>query len=117
MATQVVSQPQTEDKPNGPVAAAMLAGGIGSAALGIIIPLSEAIPALKTALTLDAGVGPLSGKTTVSIVAFFLSWAILHFVFRGKETNFTRAATISFVLLAIGLLGSFPPIFDLFTAK
>jgi hypothetical protein len=116
MATQAI--PQVEDKPNGPVAAALLAGGIGAAVLGIMVPLTEAVPAVKTALTFSwaSGVGPLAGKTTVGIMAFFLSWIILHFVFRGKETNFTRMATIAFVLLAIGLIGTFPPFFELFTA-
>lgn len=104
------------DVKTGPAAAAMMAGGIGAAALGLIIPLSEAIPAFKTWLTWDAGVGPLSGKTIVPMILFFMSWLILGLIFRNKNVSVRAALAVSFVGLAIGLLGTFPPFFDLFTA-
>jgi hypothetical protein len=104
------------DVANGPAAAAFIAGGIGSAALGLIIPLSEAIPAFKTWLTFDRGVGPLSGKTIIPSIIFFLVWIVLGYMYRGKNTNMRTAMTIGFAGLIIGLLGTFPPIFDLFTA-
>lgn len=104
------------DVKTGPAAAVMMAGGIGAAALGLIIPLSEAIPAFKTWLTWNAGVGPLSGKTIVPMILFFVAWLVLGLVFRDKNVNMRTALTVSFVGLAIGLLGTFPPFFDLFTA-
>lgn len=107
---------ETMDRPNGPVAAALLAGGIGAAVLGLVTVLNEASPGISAALNWYNPVGPLSGKTGVEIIAFFLSWLLLHFSMRGKNVNFSRAATIAFVLLAIGLLLTFPPIFDLFAA-
>jgi len=104
----------SKDLPNGPVAAALLAGGIGSAALGILTILSEASGAIGTALNWYAPVGPLSGKTILTVIIFILSWAGLHTMYRGKEVEFQRIAMISFILLAIGLLGTFPPFFELF---
>ena len=101
----------------GPAAATFIAGGVGAAALGLIIPLSEAIPAFKTFLTFDKGVGPLSGKTILPMVIFLAVWAVLGFLWRGKESNMRTAITVGIVGLVIGLLGSFPPIYDLFTAK
>lgn len=105
------------DVANGPAAATFIAGGIGSAALGLIVPLSEAIPAFKTFLTWDKGVGPLSGKTIIPTFLFFAVWIVLGLMYRGKNTNMRTAMTVGFVGLVIGLLGTFPPFYDLFTAK
>ena len=104
------------DVANGPAAATFIAGGIGSAALGIIVPLSEASPAFKTFLTWNKGVGPLSGKTIIPTVLFFAIWIVLGLMYRGKNTNMRLAMTIGLVGLAVGLLGTFPPFYDLFTA-
>lgn len=105
----------TNERPNGPVAAAFLAGGIGSAALGIIVTLYELNDksAFAKSMVWSKDVGGLSGKTSLAVIIFFISWAVLHFIFRGKETNFSRIATASFVMLAIGLIGTFPPFWTL----
>lgn len=105
------------ERPNGPVAAALIAGGFGSAILGLMTVLNEASGAINKGLNWMKPVGPLSGKVGVGVIAFFLSWLVLHFSMRGKNVNFARASTIAFVLLAIGLLLTFPPIFELFAAE
>ncbi len=102
---------------NGPVAACLLAGGFGAAVLGLMTTMAEALPSFSASLNWYSPVGPLSGKSGIGVIAFFLSWLVLHLVWRGKNVNFQRAATIAFVLLAIGLLLTFPPIFDLFAPK
>ncbi len=96
-------------KPNGPVAAVLLAGGIGSAVLGLATFGVELSDAFKTAMNWYKPVGPLMGKSTLGILAFFLSWVILNYLWKGKETDFTRIATIAMVLVAIGLVLTFPP--------
>jgi hypothetical protein len=108
--------PKEFNKPNGPVSAALLAGAIGSAVLGLVTLAVELIGdgPFKTSLTWYAPAGPLSGKSGVAIIVFFLAWAVLHFVWKDKETDFARISTISFVLLAVGLLGTFPPVWHLF---
>jgi hypothetical protein len=100
--------------PNGPAAAAVLAAGIGSAALGLIVVLSEASGALSEALNLYDPVGPLSGKSVVAIVAWLASWAILHASWKGRQLDFGKVAAVSLLLVALGILGTFPPFFDLF---
>jgi hypothetical protein len=102
------------DKPNGPVAAALLAGGLGSAIFGVIVLFSELSESFGAALNWYNPVGPLSGKSTLGIVAFFLSWIILHSMWKGKQVNFNSISTAALVLLAIGLLGTFPPVWHLF---
>jgi FtsH-binding integral membrane protein len=105
------------DVANGPVAAAFIGAGVGAAALGLIIPLAEAIPAFKTFLTWDKGVGPLMGKVLIPSALFFVVWAVLGFMWKGKNTNMRTALTVAIVGLIIGLVGSFPPVFEAFTAK
>jgi hypothetical protein len=104
----------TQDLPNGPVAAALLAGGIGAAALGVTTTLSESVPSIATAFNWHAPVGPLIGEVGVALIIYFVSWIVLHAILRSKNVNFARITTISIVLLIIGLLGTFPPFFELF---
>ncbi len=107
---------KTTEKPNGPVSAVLLAGGIGSAVLGLgtlIYELNDT-SAFAQSLSWYKPTGGLSGKSGLGIIAFFLTWAILHYVWKDKDTDFARISTISFVLLAVGLLGTFPPVWHLF---
>lgn len=101
------------NKPNGPVAAALLAGGIGSAVLGLATLAVEASEVVKNSLNWFKPVGPLMGKSSLGIIAFVLAWVILNYVWKGKETNFTRIATIAMVLVVIGLILTFPPVWGI----
>jgi hypothetical protein len=101
------------NKPNGPVAAALLAGGIGSAVLGLMTFGAEASEVIKNLLNWYKPVGPLMGKSSLGILAFFLTWAILNSLWRGKEVNFNRIATVALVLVTIGLIFTFPPVWSI----
>lgn len=113
MVDRVINQ----DKPNGPVAASLLAGGIGAATLGVMTTLAEASEGFSLSLAWIPAVGPLTGKVLVSVAVFFIAWLVLHFLFRGKEVNFNPVVIISLVMLIIGLLGTFPPFFVLFASE
>ncbi|HLF28015.1 MAG TPA: hypothetical protein VJG32_16900 [Anaerolineae bacterium] len=115
MATQSI--PQEQDKPNGPVAAALIAGGLGAAAIGLLTTLAEASEPIKNALNWYNPVGPLIGKSLLGVIFFFVSWIVLYLIFRGKNVNFARATTVALILLAFGLLGTFPPFFEIFAAE
>lgn len=112
---QTTDSPAT--KPNGPVVASFLAAGIGSLTMGIMVVLNEVSPDINNFLKFDAnfglgsGVGPLSGKVTLAIIAFVASWAILTFMWRGREVDFRRVLIASLVLVALGFLLTFPPVF------
>ena len=100
--------------PDGPMAAALLAGGIGAFALGLLTTLAEASSAFRDRLILNAGVGPLSGKTIWATVIFVVAWVVLYASFRHRD-GLLRSATIAFVILtALGLLGTFPIFFQAF---
>ena len=105
---------QNNGPTNGPAAAALLAAGIGSLALGLFVILAEASNSVKNALNFYNPVGPLSGKTTVAIVIWILSWMILHSSWKNKQVSFAGVFTASLILIILGLLGTFPPFFDLF---
>jgi hypothetical protein len=99
------------------VAAALLAGALGSAAIGIATVLAEASSQVADAFKWSPAVGSLSGNIGVGLIIYFASWIALHSVLRRKNVNFTRITIVAFVLLAIGLLGTFPPFFELFVGK
>ncbi len=104
-------------KPNGPAAAAILAAGIGCFALGLLVVLSEAVPAVKTALNVYGPVGPLSGKTIAQVAVYAVAWAGLAYAWRGKSVNFGRVFMVTLILLALGLVGTFPLVYETFTAN
>ena len=112
-----------QTKPNGPVAAAFIAAGIGSLVLGLMVVLAEMSADAKAFLDfaknygLGSGVGPLSGKVILATIAFFLSWGVLHLVFRKREVNFNVAFIIALVLVGAGFILTFPPVFLAFEAK
>lgn len=118
-----MNTPSTEingTKPNGPVAAAFIAAGIGSLVLGLFVVLNEVSKDINSFLKFDAnfgvgsGVGPLSGKVTLAVIAYAISWIVLHFMWRGKELPFGKVFTASLILVGIGFALTFPPIFTLF---
>ncbi len=96
----------------GAMAAAILASGIGCAALGILVILADASEAAKAWMTLSTAVGPLSGKTTGAVVVWLTSWGVLHVLWRGKVVYLSRTyLAVLLGLLMIGLLGTFPPFY------
>jgi hypothetical protein len=103
------------NKLNGPVAAALLAGGIGSAVLGLVTLIYELNDksAFAKGMVWSKPVGGLSGKSSLGIIAFLVAWVILHFVWKDKDTNFARISSIAIALLVVGLLGTFPPVWEL----
>ena len=111
--------PQTmhEELPNGPVVAALIAGGLGSATIGLMTVLAEASQSINDALNWWNPAGPLTGKTLVGVIAFFSSWIVLHVIFRGRNVTFAPAATVALILLGLGLLGTFPPFFVIFAVE
>jgi hypothetical protein len=103
-----------EERPEGPVAAALLATGVGSLVLAILVVIAEANESFATSLAYSDRVGPLSGKTIWAVVAYAGSWAILAVALRGRRMNLRAVAVVAGVLLALALVGTFSPFFELF---
>ncbi len=90
---------QFEDKPEGPIAAAVIAGGIGAAALGVLTTLAEASEGVREWLQL---------------LVWLVAWAVLHAALRRRPYETRRALVVALVLIAVGVVGTFPTFFQLF---
>jgi hypothetical protein len=99
---------------NGSGAAAILAAGIGSFALGVLTVAGDKLAAVKSGLTFYKPTGPLSGVSTVAVVVWLVSWGILEWRWRKRIVAAGRIVTVAFILLCLSLLLTFPPVADLF---
>jgi hypothetical protein len=99
-------------RPTGPAAAVVLAAGLASFVLGLLSVLTAANTSVSDALTLSERVGDLSGVTTAAACVFFATWAALALAWRHASPALPRVAAATAVLIALGLLGTFPPFFN-----
>jgi hypothetical protein len=109
---------QPTDRPDGPGAAMMVSAGLAILVLGFLTVLAEASAGAKTWLQswdFGLGAGPLAGKTTIAALAYVGSLALLWALWRNKDVNLRNAFYISAALAILGALGTFPPLFQLFT--
>lgn len=99
--------------PNGSGAAAMLAAAIGSFVLAIVAFAGDKSLPIKNYLNFYKPTGPLSGVTTVAILAWLLSWLILERRWGKRDVAMGRMNVVSLALLILSILLTFPPIVDL----
>jgi asparagine N-glycosylation enzyme membrane subunit Stt3 len=105
------------DLPNGAGAAAILAAGIGSVALGVFTLLADAINGMKSFLNFYSPTGPLSGVTTLAIVVWLAAWFVLAKKWNGRDVAMKWVNGVAFLLLAVGFALTFPPLTDLLQGK
>jgi hypothetical protein len=98
--------------PNGALWAAILASGVGGFAVGVVVILNEA--GIFSAPTLYGPAGGVSGRTTIAAAIWLLSWAVLHVRWRNRTVDGGRITAISVILILLGLLGTFPPVWTVF---
>ena len=98
----------------GPAAAAFISGGIGILVLGLMTTGAVISEGLSTFLNWRDPVGPLSGKTGMAIIVWLISWVAMHTIWKDKEYDLNKAFTIMLILIGVGLLLTFPPIFEAF---
>jgi hypothetical protein len=103
--------------PNGPGAAAILAAGIGCAAVGILALAGDASETIGKLLNFYNPAGPLSGVTTLAIIIWLVAWYVLNRLWQAKTVPMVRINVAAFVLLAVGFLLTFPPFMDLLQGK
>lgn len=91
--------------------AAFLGGGIGALAMGTVVLLNEA--GLFAAPAVYAPAGGVSGRTTLAVIVWLIAWAVLHNRWKAHEIPPGRVGAVTLVLIAIGVLATFPPVWAL----
>ena len=102
---------------NGSGAAAILAAGIGCAAVGILAFAGDASGAIGGLLNFYHPTGTLSGVTTVAIIIWLVAWLILNRLWQGRTISMTTINVWAFAGLAVGFLLTFPPFMDLLQGR
>jgi hypothetical protein len=105
---------QQSETNNGPIAAAMLAAGIGCFFLGLNTSLAQGSKAIGGMLNFYNPVGPLGGKTIVAIVVWLVAWGILASKWQDQRVDFGIMYKVTLMLVGLGVLGTFPLFFDIF---
>lgn len=98
--------------PNGSGAAALLSASVGCFALGILAFAGDKSAAMKNGLNFYRPTGPLSGVSTSAIVIWLVMWGILEWRWGNKMVSIGRVNAISFLLLGLSFLITFPPVID-----
>jgi hypothetical protein len=120
MAVTSISKEQMKEKVEvaaGVASAAFVSSGIGCLVIGLLVTGAEISEGLRNALNWWNPAGPLTGKTGVGVLAWLVSWAILHFLWKDKEVDFNRSFIVALVLIGLGFLFTFPPIFTAFATE
>ena len=115
--TRSGSSSEIDTTPNGPGAAAILAAGIGCAAVGILAFAGDASGAIGKLLNFYNPTGTLSGVTSVAIIIWLVSWFALNRLWRTQTVPMAKINVAAFALLAVGFLLTFPPFMDLLQGK
>jgi hypothetical protein len=97
---------------NGPAMAATLSAGVGALAVGAFVILNEA--GIYAAPSLYGPAGGVSGRTTFAVVIWLIAWGVLHRLWKDREIEPNRVVTACLVMVGVGLLLTFPPIWGLF---
>jgi len=103
--------PRSREHANGVAVAAFLAAGIGSLAMGLFVVLNEAD--IYSAPSLYGPAGGVSGRTTFAVIVWLIAWALLHFRMRGRQFDSRRYYLIALVLTGLGILMTYPPLWEL----
>jgi hypothetical protein len=97
---------------DGSAVAAFLSGGIGAFAVGLVVILNEAH--LFAAPALYGPAGGVSGRTTLAMIAWLVVWGVLHHRWKGRDIPTHRIYPVTLVLIGLGVLATFPPVWRLF---
>jgi hypothetical protein len=99
---------------NGAGVAAILSAGLAAFALSLLAIAGDKSAHLKSMLVFYTPTGPLSGVTTVAILFWLITWALLHRLWRNRTLAIGPTSAVAFVLLGLSFLLTFPPIADFF---
>lgn len=97
--------------PNGGALAAVLAAGIGALAMGLFVIANEA--GIFAAPSLYGPSGGLSGRSTFAVIVWLVAWGVLHARWRNHDVAAGRVLAWAVALIGLGVVMSFPPVWEL----
>ena len=97
--------------PNGSAMAAWLSAGIGAFAMGAVVILNEA--GISSVPAVYGPAGGVSGRTTLAAVIWLIAWGVLHNRWQDREIAPSRVHPVTLILIILGLVGTFPPVWAL----
>ena len=108
----VAAEEKSKQLTNGSAMAAFVGAGIGAFATGLFVILNEA--GIFAAPALYGPAGGVSGRTTFAAAVWLVAWALLHNRWKGRDVDSGRGFAITLVLIGLGVLLTFPPLWALF---
>jgi hypothetical protein len=99
---------------NGAAASAILAAGAGCAAMGVMYVTGVVSSRATSLLTFYKPSGALSGQSSIAILLWVGLWITLNRLWCQRDVRLDRVIPAALVLLAVGVLLTFPPIARLF---
>lgn len=114
MTTVETTESARETRIDGIAATALLAAGVGALVLGLLTTLAEASTSVKDFLQFNDRVGPLSGKTIIAAAVYFGALLVFALIWRRRQLALKPVFIAAVILLALGVLGTFPTFFQAF---
>ena len=106
--------------PSGIAVAALLAGMLGMLTLAVVNVVTAASKPFtawvhgvgKLWMPGAEGIGPYSGKETISLVVWLGSWVLLHYALRGRDLKLSTWLVVFLVGVGVATTLIWPPVFE-----
>jgi hypothetical protein len=113
---------QPAHRASGEAVAALIAAMIGMLTLAVVNQFTAASTTFnawvhgvgKLWMPGAAGIGPYSGKQTLALLAWVLSWLGLHFALRGRDLALSRWLIVFLLGVGVATTLIWPPVFEYF---
>lgn len=106
--------------PSGAAVAALMAAMLGMLALAVVNAFTAASKPFNTWvhdvgklwMPGAAGIGPYSGKETISLLVWLGAWVLLHYALRGREMRLSTWLVVFLVGVGVATTLIWPPVFE-----
>jgi hypothetical protein len=106
--------------PGGVAVAALMAAMLGLLALAVVNVFTAASKPFnawvhgvgKLWMPGAEGIGPYSGKETISLVVWLGSWVLLHYALRGRDMKLSVWLVVFLVGIGVATTLIWPPVFE-----
>ena len=107
-----------DEKPTGAASAAILAAALGLLVLAVSHLLAEFSPVGKNWVHAwgkawmpgAQGIGPYSGKETLALLSWLISWIVLHLFLRRKNANLADSGILFLIGIGLATTLLWPPV-------